>query len=59
MYNLEVVFLIAFIVLAAVGYKKNNRNLMLVSSLCLLVGLAGPDFMKGFMEGYYGVMNAS
>ncbi|OJF70354.1 hypothetical protein BK026_17100 [Alteromonas sp. V450] len=52
MYYLEVVSLILFVVLMTIGYKKNNRNIMLASSLCLLLGLAGPDFISGFKEGY-------
>jgi hypothetical protein len=52
MYYLEVISLILFVVLMIIGYKKNNRNIMLASSLCLLLGLAGPDFISGFKKGY-------
>ncbi len=55
MYYLSIITLILFLVLMAVGYKKNSRNMMLSASLCLLVGLAGPDFMEGFYHGFYGI----
>jgi len=54
MYNLEAIGLLLFIVLTVLGYKKDNRNIMLVASLCLLVCLAGPDFIAGYIEGYNG-----
>ena len=52
MVYVEITGLILFIVLMTLGYRKNNRNLMLLSSLCLLVGLAGLDFVSGFIEGF-------
>ncbi|WP_296047980.1 hypothetical protein [uncultured Alteromonas sp.] len=52
MVYLEISGLILFIVLMTLGYRKNNRNMMLISALCLLVGLAGPDFVSGFIEGF-------
>jgi len=51
MYVVEIVGLVLFIALMAVGYKKNNRNIMLLASLCLLVAVAGPDFVSGVMDG--------
>ena len=52
MVYVEITGLILFIVLMTLGYRKNNRNLMLISALCLLIGLAGPDFVSGFIEGF-------
>jgi hypothetical protein len=52
MYILEVIGSLLFVVLTILGYKKDNRNIMLVASICLIVGLAGPDFIAGFIEGY-------
>jgi hypothetical protein len=52
MYILEVIGSLLFVVLTILGYKKYNRNIMLVASICLIVGLAGPDFIAGFIEGY-------
>lgn len=51
MYVVEIVGLALFIALMAVGYKKNNRNMMLLASLCLLVAVAGSDFVSGVMDG--------
>jgi len=48
----EIILMTLFVVLTAIGYKKSNRNTMLVGSICLLVGLAGEPFMKGFNEGF-------
>ncbi|MGL1959425.1 MAG: hypothetical protein OCD00_19250 [Colwellia sp.] len=52
MYILEIVSLLLFLVLIVLGYKKNSRNIMLVASICLLVGLAAPDFVSGLIDGY-------
>lgn len=50
------IVLIAFIILSVVGYRKNNRNLLLSGSLLLLVGLGGgehiADFIIGFIDGF-------
>ena len=50
MYILEIVSFLLFLVLIFLGYKKNNRNIMLVASVCLFIGLAAPDLVSGFME---------
>ncbi len=47
----EIIASVIFVILTTVGYRKSCRNLMLVASIFLLVGLAGPDFVKGFQEG--------
>ena len=52
MYYLEIITLVVFVVLITIGYRKNNRNMMLAASLCLLLGLAGPGFIEGFQAGY-------
>lgn len=51
MYYFVIVTFIFFIVLTIIGYRKNNRNLMLSASICLVIGLAGPEFITGFQEG--------
>jgi hypothetical protein len=53
MFTLEIIGLCIFIILTFLGYKKNNRNIMLFASMCLLVSLSGPDFISGFIEGYH------
>ena len=58
MFLLELFCFIGFTLLIAIGYKNNNRNVMLVASLLLLVGFAGPDFMNGFFAGYENVVDS-
>lgn len=53
----ELIGIIAFVALSAIGYKKNNRNMMLTASMCLLVALAAPEFAAGFIEGYNGSLS--
>lgn len=50
MFYLEIVLLILFAVLLVVGYRKNNRNIMLGAVLCLVVATALPSFIAG-MQG--------
>ncbi|WP_435276360.1 hypothetical protein ACMAZF_05000 [Psychrobium sp. nBUS_13] len=50
----ELIGIIVFVALSVIGYKKNNRNIMLTGSMCLLVALAAPEFVAGFIEGYNG-----
>ena len=52
MVYVEITGLILFIVLMTLGYRKNNRNMMLISALCLLIGLAVPEFISGFIKGF-------
>ncbi len=59
MVYLEITGLILFIVLMTLGYRKNNRNMMLISALCLLIGLAVPEFISGFIEGFNAVRQAA
>lgn len=54
MVYLEVITLILFVLLTIFGYRKNSRNIMLAASLCLLFGLAGPDVISGFQQGFSG-----
>lgn len=48
----EVIGFVLFVVLTIIGYKKSNRNMMLMASLCLLLAVAGPDFIAGFNDGF-------
>ncbi len=52
MYYFEVFILVVFVILTIVGYKKNNRNLMLAGSFCLLIALIADPVSKGFNKGY-------
>lgn len=46
-YLLEIIGLILLIL----GYRRNNRNLLLAAALCLWVGAGVDDFVRGFMDG--------
>jgi hypothetical protein len=45
-YTLEIVGLI----LLVLGYRRNNRNLLLAAALCLWIGAGVNDFVRGFMD---------
>jgi len=59
MVYVEITGLILFIVLMTLGYRKNNRNMMLISALCLLIGLAVPEFISGFIKGFNAARQAA
>jgi len=52
LFYFEIILLILFIALTAIGYKKTNRNMMLLGSICLLIASAGEPFRNGFNEGF-------
>jgi len=52
MFIFEIIGLLLFVFLISLGYKKNNRNLMLLASICLLISLGAQDFITGFSDGY-------
>lgn len=46
-YLLEIIGL----VLLVLGYRRNNRNLLLAAALCLWIGAGVNDFVRGFLDG--------
>lgn len=52
MFFMEILLLVLFVMLLAVGYKKNNRNIMLIGSLCLVLATALPSLSTGVQEGF-------
>jgi drug/metabolite transporter (DMT)-like permease len=40
------------VVLLIVGYRKSNRNLMLLAAVLLWLGSGLDDFVLGFWDGY-------
>jgi len=40
------------IILVVMGYRNNNRNLLLAAALCIWAGYGTEDFVSGFIEGY-------
>ena len=51
----KIVLFIVFVVLTIVGYKKNNRNLMLLGAVAITFGFVGLDVMLGFTHEIEGV----
>ena len=52
---IQLFLFVAFVVLTTIGYKKNNRNLMLLGAVAITFGFVGLEFMVGFAEGIEGV----
>jgi len=50
--TLEIGLLCVGVVLLAVGYRRNHRNLMLVAALVLMSFGTLQDFSRGFIDGY-------
>jgi len=39
------------LILLVLGYRRNNRNLLLAAALCLWIGAGVNDFVRGFLDG--------
>ncbi|XQW84096.1 hypothetical protein ACOYR1_13240 [Thalassotalea piscium] len=52
---IQLVLFLVFVVLTTIGYKKNNRNLMLLGAVAITFGFVGLEFMLGFAAGIEGV----
>ena len=50
----QIILFIAFAVLTTIGYKKNNRNLMLLGAIAISFAFVGLDFLMGVDEGVSG-----
>jgi uncharacterized membrane protein YhfC len=48
----ELVLLAVGITLLVFGYRRNNRNVLLLAALVLLAAGALPDVLSGIEEGY-------
>ena len=49
--TLQLILFIVFAVLTTIGYKKNNRNLMLLGAVAISFAFVGLDFLIGVDEG--------
>lgn len=49
--TIQLILFIAFAVLTTLGYKKNNRNLMLLGTITISFAFVGLEFLLGFDEG--------
>mgnify|MGYP001285905976 CR=1 FL=1 len=47
MATLQLILFIIFTVLTIVGYRKNNRNLMLLGAIVVAFAFVGLDFIMG------------
>ncbi|GLX84524.1 hypothetical protein tloyanaT_07760 [Thalassotalea loyana] len=52
---IQLVLFVIFIVLTTIGYKKNNRNLMLLGAVLVGTGYFGLEFVIGFVESIEGI----
>ena len=50
MFIIESGALLLFVILMIVGYRKNNRNIMLAASLFLIVGFGATAMVDGVMD---------
>ncbi len=52
MIYVDLVVFVVFIALTVVGYKRNSRNILLAASILLVVVFCGPEFVRGFHDGF-------
>ena len=48
----QAVLLLLGVVVFAVGYRKTNRNQMLLGTILLVIGAGAVEFSRGFGEGF-------
>lgn len=48
---IQIVLFVIFVVITIIGYKKNNRNLMLLGAVVITFGFIGLDFILNFFRG--------
>ncbi len=51
---LTITLLVNGLVVLVIGYRKNNRNVLLVSAILLLAAGALPEFIAGYQDGFNG-----
>ena len=54
MYFLEIGLFVIGIAFLAIGYRKDNRNLMLTAAIVLFLSGALSSAVEGFIDGYRG-----
>lgn len=52
MLYVEIALLVLGVILLVVGYRKNNRNILVLSALVLLVSACINQFALGFKDGF-------
>lgn len=58
-YYIALALLVLGFVLLALGYRKNNRNMLVAAALALLAAGGLPGFVAGYQDGYKGAERAS
>ena len=53
MLYVEIVLFVLSVMLLAVGYRRNRRNLLLAGAIVLFLSSAGAQFATGFAEGIH------
>ncbi|MEP6907840.1 MAG: hypothetical protein ABI858_07675, partial [Pseudoxanthomonas sp.] len=51
MYGLQITLFLIGMTILVIGYRKNNRNVLLLSALVLLAAGALQEFISGFIAG--------
>lgn len=54
MFWLELVLVVAGFAVLVVGFRRNNRNILLAAGIVLFLSGALPDFVRGVEAGYSG-----
>ncbi len=48
----SIIFLVTGIVLLVIGYRKDNRKLMLIAAIILFLASGFEDYVLSFIEGF-------
>ena len=52
MYYVAIALLVIGALLLVIGYRKNSRNMLVLSALLLLLSGSAEDLVAGFQEGF-------
>jgi hypothetical protein len=52
---IQIVLFLVFVILTTVGYRKNNRNLMLLGAVAITFGFVDLEILLGFAHELEGV----
>ena len=57
MYFFEIAILLVAIAILVLGYRKNNRNLLLTGAIALFIAGIASETVQGFIEGFHSASN--
>lgn len=52
MFVIESLLFLLGLVLLVVGYRKNDRNLLLIAAIVLVIAVGARDLLTGFHQGF-------